>query len=432
MILEEEKRSRKFRRLTVYAASTVLFVSLFIGLIYGLKPILLPITLGAFLAYLFKPVAKSFHGSLLTKYSRAAMLFLFVGSIIYWSIAFVKSSMPNEIEKLEYKVRLQYRMNDRYQNWMGLAENEKGNFIYKFIGADLDPLKQKVTEFLKLTPEERKQFLNDHKNHTNEENEANKYYNYYLANLKAQKVDIEKIQALAKNGPTTVTPDGEDISAATEDSNALANFLTAFSHWIIMPLTFMFLLFDKGQILHFMMSLIPNRYFELTHTIIENVDEALGKYIRGTMLECILVGITLIIGFFLCGMGFKMAFIIGAIGGLTNAIPFVGTFIACLIGTVYSLIAENIHPLLPFINENNLMIAVVCVVIIAHLLDNAVFQPLVVGSAVNIHPLAVVVGVFGGSMMFGVAGLIFAIPTIVIFKVVTETFFTGLKNYRII
>jgi predicted PurR-regulated permease PerM len=180
------------------------------------------------------------------------------------------------------------------------------------------------------------------------------------------------------------------------------------------------------------MGLIPNRYFELTHTVVEHVDEALGKYIRGTMLECLLVGLTLIIGFYLCGIEFKIAFMIGAIGGLTNAIPFVGTFIACIIGAVYSLIAENIDPLLPFVNENNLMIAVIAVVMIAHLLDNAIFQPLVVGSAVNLHPLVVILGVFGGSLMFGFAGLIFAIPTIVVLKVVTETFFTGLKDYRII
>jgi predicted PurR-regulated permease PerM len=61
-----------------------------------------------------------------------------------------------------------------------------------------------------------------------------------------------------------------------------------------------------------------------------------------------------------------------------------------------------------------------------------VFQPLVVGNAVNIHPLVVIVGVFGGSLMFGFAGLIFAIPSIVILKVVIETFYTGLKAYRII
>lgn len=202
--------------------------------------------------------------------------------------------------------------------------------------------------------------------------------------------------------------------------------------WLIFPLAFMFILLDKGQIIHFFMRTVPNRYFELAYTVVENVDEALGRYIRGTIIECLLVGLTLIIGFYLSGMDFKIALVIGLVGGITNAIPFVGTFIACIVGAAYSLIAEDIHPLLPFINHDSLLLAVLAVVMITHLLDNAIYQPLVVGSAVDIHPLAVVLGVFGGSMMFGFAGLIFAIPSIVVIKVVTETLFSGLKDYRII
>ena len=78
------------------------------------------------------------------------------------------------------------------------------------------------------------------------------------------------------------------------------------------------------------------------------------------------------------------------------------------------------------------MLAVVAVVMLVHLLDNAIFQPLVVGKAVNLHPLVVILGVFGCSMMFGFAGLIFAIPTIVIVTTVVKTFFTGLERYKII
>ena len=59
-------------------------------------------------------------------------------------------------------------------------------------------------------------------------------------------------------------------------------------------------------------------------------------------------------------------------------------------------------------------------------------RALVVGSAVNIHPLAVILGVFGGSLAFGFAGLLLAIPSIVIVKVVTENLYQGLKAYRII
>ncbi len=423
----DARKSRKVRQVIVYTAATIVFFALTVGLLYGLRPMLLPFVLGAFLAYLLKPIAKSFRGSTVTKYARAGVLLCFVGVVVYGSIALIRSSLPNESEKLQLKVRLQYRLNERYQSWMGLADGKAGNLIYKTLGKEFDELKQKAVEYVRLNDEERQQFLYFHEEGGDENRIGEKYYNYYLANLKAQKIDILKLREQKK-----LNPDAQVTAVKEPETNTLAAIMKAFTHWIIMPLAFIFILMDRGQITHFFLGIIPNRYFELAHSVLENVDEALGKYIRGTMIECFLVGLSLAVGFFLCGMDLKAAALIGAIGGITNAIPFVGTLIACVVGAAYALIAENVSPILPFINENNLMIAIVAVVMVAHLLDNAIYQPLVVGSAVNIHPLVVIVGVFGGSIMFGFAGLIFAIPTIVVFKVVTQTFFSGLKDYRII
>ena len=46
---------------------------------------------------------------------------------------------------------------------------------------------------------------------------------------------------------------------------------------------------------------------------------------------------------------------------------------------------------------------------IARVLDDVLFQPFVLGSAVNIHPLVVVVAIIGGSLILGLWGLVFAI-----------------------
>jgi len=424
----EATRSRKLRQIVVYTLSALIFTLLIIGLLYGLRPMLLPLVLGGFLAYLFKPIANSFRGSAVTKYARAGVLLIGVGSILYWGVTAARSSLPNESQKLQLKVRMQYRLNERYKNWMGLGEGSGGNFIYRTLGKEFDELKKRAIEYVQLNEDERKRFIYLHDDVDTENQISDRYFNYYIENLKTNRIDIEKLKALNKDLPQAAVTAG----AAQSEIHTLAIIMQTFTHWIIMPLSFIFILMDRGQIMHFFMRLVPNRYFELAYTMIENVDNALGKYIRGTMVECLLVGLTLAIGFFLCGMEFKVAVLIGAIGGITNAIPFVGTFIALIVGASYSLIAENISPILPFINENNLMIAIGGVVMVAHLLDNAIYQPLVVGSAVNIHPLVVIIGVFGGSLMFGFAGLIFAIPTIVVTKVVTETFFTGLKDYRII
>jgi predicted PurR-regulated permease PerM len=63
------------------------------------------------------------------------------------------------------------------------------------------------------------------------------------------------------------------------------------------------------------------------------------------------------------------------------------------------------------------LIAVVVVNILVKVLDDFVFQPIVLGGAVDLHPLVVILGIMGGSMMFGMAGVLLGIPAIVLLHV---------------
>ena len=100
-------------------------------------------------------------------------------------------------------------------------------------------------------------------------------------------------------------------------------------------------------------------------------------------------------------------------------------------GVCYALIVEEIQTFLPFVNTDNMFVWVGVTVVIAQALDNAVFQPIVLGSAVNLHPLVVIIGVMGGSTMFGIPGMLLAIPFIVVVKVIVNTTFKEMKAYRI-
>jgi len=205
-----------------------------------------------------------------------------------------------------------------------------------------------------------------------------------------------------------------------------------FSAWILAPLIFLFLGFDNGQIRRFFISLVPNRYFELSLTVLDRLDDAIGRYLRGTLMECFLVGLTLALGLILLGIPLGIAVAIGVVSGLLNAIPFLGAVIALVIGVSYALIAEDVRPLIPGLNPNDLALYVVILVVIAHVLDDVVFQPFVLGGAVNVHPLVVVIAIIAGSLIMGLWGMLFAIPTVVVVKTAVETFFKELKDYRII
>ena len=98
----------------------------------------------------------------------------------------------------------------------------------------------------------------------------------------------------------------------------------------------------------------------------------------------------------------------------------------------YALLAEELHPLLPFVTADTFVLWVVVAVAVAELLKNIVYEPILLGGAVNLHPLVVVIGVVGGGILFGPAGMFLAIPTITIAKVVVASTARHLKAYGVI
>jgi predicted PurR-regulated permease PerM len=224
---------------------------------------------------------------------------------------------------------------------------------------------------------------------------------------------------------------GSAISEQPAQSR-LSSMMAGIKIWIITPLVFLFLLIDDGEIKRFFIGLVPNRYFEVSLAVFDKVNRAIGNYLRGILIECSLVATAYIVLFSLIGFEIKMAVLIGLFAGLANAIPLLGLGIAMVAGSAYALIAENVTSVLPFITADNMILAVAGCVLIVMMLDNRIFQPFVVGGAVKLHPLAVFIGIIGGSMMFGMAGLILAIPTIVVVKEMVFTLFSELKDYYII
>jgi predicted PurR-regulated permease PerM len=204
------------------------------------------------------------------------------------------------------------------------------------------------------------------------------------------------------------------------------------STWIVAPVVFLFLLRDDGEIKRGFLRLIPNRLFEPTLAVLDNLDRALGGYVRGLFLECCFLGLTVAVVFAVVGIPLPWAIPLGAVAGATNVIPYLGSAIALLTGLAFPLLADQIHPLLPMIHADNVAVWVVLGVLLAEVLKNVVFEPFVLGGAARLHPLVVVIGVLGGGILFGLAGLLLAIPTMTIVKAFAASASTQLKAYGLV
>jgi len=421
---EQKERERKVRRKVFYLTFGLLTLLLGGFLIWKLSILILPIIVGGLLAFVFRPVKERFRIRWLPHELQVLCSFAAIGLVLFFAFNTLRKHIPDEEQKLEFKVRLQYKVNEKYQQLVAKAPEGKSNTVGQIVEKQLGPLMDKVNRFLELGSKERDLFLKYAAGYDGKPPIDKKFVAYFWANQKTEKYVVPEEtppETAPLAAPAQAPPGGEGAS--------LENKLSA---WMLAPLIFIFLGFDNGQIRRFFISLVPNLYFELSLTVLDRLDDAIGKYLRGTLTECFLVGLTLIVGLILLGIPVGIAVAIGVVSGLLNAIPFLGTAIALVIGVGYALIAENIKPLIPGLNPNDLALYVVILVVVAHVVDDVFFQPFVLGSAVNVHPLVVVIAIVGGSLIMGLWGMLFAIPTVVVVKTVVATFFKELKDYRII
>lgn len=409
--LQIKTEERKYRSRWFYRGLTVALISISVFLIAELHTILLPIVMGAMLAYVFRPVKKWFLIRWIPH--ELAVFFAFGAAVCVISGAIMKAKqmVPDEKGKLELKVRLKYKLNERYEQLFS-----KANPALAVVQKEVQPLMTTMNDWLTLSDAETDLFLKYRAGFKGLEPISDRYYDYFKKSLK---------QGLKES----------ELKPANEDSSKEAaggGMLEALSIWILTPLMFIFLVFDNGQIRVSMISLVPNRYFEMTLTMVDELDEAIGAYLRGTFLECALVGGTLGLGLILFGFPVPVALFVAVISGLANGIPFLGPAIGLVIAMAYALIAEDTTPLIPGLTQEGLPIYVAILVGITHVLDNVVYSPIVLGGAVNLHPMVVILAITGGSILLGFWGMLLAIPTVVIFKTGLETLLKELKAYRII
>src|SRR6516162_7745344 len=348
---EEKERERKIRRKVFYLTFGVLTLVLGGFLIWKLSILILPIIVGALLAFVFRPVKERFRIRWLPHELQVLCSFAAIGLALFFAFNTLRKHIPDEEQKLEFKVRLQYKLNEKYQQLVARSPEGKSNTVGQIIEKQLGPLMNKVNQSLELNPKERDLFLKYAAGYNDKPPIEKKFVAYFWANQKTGKYVVPE------ESPAETAPPVAPVTAAPaqappgSEGASLENKLSA---WMLAPLIFIFLGFDNGQIRRFLIGLVPNLYFELSLTVLDRLDDALGKYLRGTLLECLLVGLTLMVGL------------------------------------------------------------------------------IVLGSAVNVHPLVVIIAIVGGSLLMGLWGMLFAIPTVVVIKTVVATFFKELKDYRII
>jgi predicted PurR-regulated permease PerM len=410
-------------------AATALLLSAY--LLWKLRSLIPPVAVGGLAAYICRPLVVHLERYLGTRRLAIGLLLLAFVVVALFIVNRVRAVMPTEIGAVELKVRGLYKINEGYKSLMGLDPSlTRGNRIYGLARAELDPRVDWINQLLALTPEETSRFLASRPHGPDAPSGSDRLLDHYRANLHS--LELRAQAALPKKGGVGAA---RPVPAETPEpllKTPLAILGNILSAWFIAPLVFLFLLGDTGEIKRGLLSAVPNPLFEPALRVLEDLDRALGSYMRGIFLECALLGLSVTVLLVIVGVAPRWAIVIGIFAGATNVVPYMGTAVALFGGLAYALLTEEMHPVLPMVNAGNFVFWVVAAVGAAEVLKNLFFEPVVLGGAVKLHPLVVVIGIVGGGILFDLAGVLLAIPTITIFKVSISSTARQLKAYGLL
>lgn len=169
-----------------------------------------------------------------------------------------------------------------------------------------------------------------------------------------------------------------------------------------------YLLKDKAGFINFtnrlLKILLPSRTLENLKQLWFDIDHVLSGYIRGQLTDSCIMGV--LIGFSVAIIGIDFPIIIGIIAGIANIIPYFGPIIGMIPAALMGLISDN---------PMKALYAVITLLILQQI-DGAIIAPKIVGESVDVHPVAIVVALAVGGSLFGLLGMLLAVPAAALMK----------------
>ena len=143
--------------------------------------------------------------------------------------------------------------------------------------------------------------------------------------------------------------------------------------------------------------------------VVDSAANVSQQYLLGLTKMIVCLWIMYGIGFSIVGI--KNALFFAVLCGLLDIVPYVGNITGTLITVIFSAAQGASVQMLGYL---------VLVYLLVQFIQTWFFEPLIVGSQVKINPLATIIALVVGELIWGIPGIILAIPLIAVFKIVCD------------
>jgi predicted PurR-regulated permease PerM len=194
----------------------------------------------------------------------------------------------------------------------------------------------------------------------------------------------------------------------------LSGFITDVT---LIPLYVFFLLYFRDFFVEFFYKIIPSSDKEVIDITINQIYDVILNWMRGVLIVIVIVGILNSVGLMI--LGIEYPFFFGFLASFLALIPYIGILIGSLLPALLALITKDSYWY---------AVGVVGIFWFVQVLEGNLITPYIVGKNVSLNPLIAIFSLLLLGKLWGMAGLVLAIPVTAIIKVVFDSV-PALKSY---
>ncbi len=192
-------------------------------------------------------------------------------------------------------------------------------------------------------------------------------------------------------------------------SSALLLTTTILADLALIPLYMFFMLYYRHFFCNFLYTVLGDNERIRVNGVLNRIYNVVHDYLVGLFTVMVIVGSFNTIG--LLALGIKYAVFFGFFASLLLLIPYIGVIIGSLLPIMMALVTKE-SPMYA--------VGVGAMFLLIQLLEGNFITPYIVGSKISINPMMAIIALILGGMLWGIAGMVLALPMIAILKVILD------------
>ncbi|WP_169084072.1 AI-2E family transporter [Paenibacillus sp. PL91] len=184
---------------------------------------------------------------------------------------------------------------------------------------------------------------------------------------------------------------------------------------VTLPFILFYLLKDGKQLPQTIVGFLPNKLQPQTKRIMAEMNDQISSYIRGQIIVSFCIGLLLYVGYLVIGLEYSL--VLALVAACTSVIPYLGPAIAITPALVVALVTSPV-----------MLLKMIVIWTIVQLIEGKFISPQIMGKSLQIHPITIIFVILTAGNLFGLAGIVLAVPGYAVLKVVVLHLFAWFKN----